>query len=433
MIRTSETTGKRFQLKIIHVTNYFPGSHSHIGGAEQACFRTALLQKEHGCSVSIVTARPELNPTRDFPCFSVPIIEDYVPAPVRNYVEAAKWYSVQYDPIARRSFGRILKKISAEFVHFHNCQFLTLSLISAAKQNGAKVIVSFYDYWLFCPNAMLLDVSKRFCTRAHGAWCLDCLPKTFVTFQKLLLRCRRRVIDHYLAFVDGFHVLSEHSKSVVRGYGIDNSKIHAVPLTLPLEFREVRAPSQAVDPNMILFAGWRNERKGLHRLLEAMPYVLREHPRAHLIAVGGPVRFGAEYEERLAQLVEAGGLGECVTFVGHVPPREMQAYIEKAAVVVIPEQYENMSPLLMIEAMSMARPVVVSKVGGIPEFIEHTVNGWLADPLDAEDFARWILRALKNPQEATELGRKARESILEKCADETVWEKTRSMYQNLRP
>jgi len=419
-------------LRIIHVTNYFPGTHTHVGGAEQACFRTAMLQREHGCSVCIVTTRPVPDAANDLPCLSVPIMEDYLPAPVRTYVEAAKWYSAQYDPLALRSFGKILKRVPAEFVHFHNCQFLTLSLISAAKQAGRKVIVSFYDYWLFCPNVMLLDGDKRFCARAHGPWCLDCLPKTFATFQKLLLSIRRRVIDRYLKLVDGFHVLSEHSRSVVHGYGIDKSKIHVAPLTLPLEFREVRASPQPIDPNMILFAGWRNERKGLHRLLEAMPHVLKEHPTAHLVAVGGTVRFGEEYEKLLAQLIEAGGLRDRVTFAGHVQPRDMQAYIERTAVVVIPEQYENMSPLLMIEAMSLAKPVVVSNVGGIPEFIEHSVNGWLADRLDAADFARWIIRTLKNPHESSELGRRARESILAKCADEKVWEKTLSMYQSLR-
>jgi L-malate glycosyltransferase len=73
----------------------------------------------------------------------------------------------------------------------------------------------------------------------------------------------------------------------------------------------------------------------------------------------------------------------------------------------------------------------VSNLGGIPEFIEHKVNGWMADPLDAEDFARWIVEALKNPQEAEKLGIRAKESINTKCADEKVWNQTCSMYQNL--
>ena len=97
--------------------------------------------------------------------------------------------------------------------------------------------------------------------------------------------------------------------------------------------------------------------------------------------------------------------------------------------VVIPEQYENMSPLLMIEAMSMAKPVVISQAGGIPEFIEDGVSGWLADPLDARAFAGKIIRVFRDPDHAKVMGENARERILAKCDDEDIWEKTRRMYE----
>lgn len=418
-------------MRVIHVTNYFPGTHEHVGGAEQACFRTALLARDRGWSVLAATTIPDRNERPQVETVPLPIVEDWAPQRLRKYIEAAKWFSIQYDPLAFHAFRRLLKKIPADVVHFHNCQFLTLSLLSAARAAGAKTVLSVYDYWLFCPTVMLLDVEKHFCTRAHGTWCVECLPRSFVAFQKALLAFRRRTLDRYMQLCDGFHVLSEHSRSVLAGYGIPGSKIHVVPLTLPMEFGNIEVQEESPDPDMMLFAGWLNERKGLHRLLQAMPLILRERPSAHLTAVGGAVRFGEDYQKDLDEIIAAGGFRERVTFTGHVQPSRMKGFIQKASVVVIPEQYENMSPLLMIEAMSMGKPVVVSRVGGIPEFIQHRVNGWLADPLDHRDFAACAIEVLSDPKTALEVGRKARETIRAKCADDKVGQQTEEMYKSL--
>jgi len=417
-------------LRVIHVTNYFRDTHCHVGGAEQACFRTAMLAKNHGWSVLIVATKPDSGASCRFEFRSLPILEDFAPAAARPYLEAVKWYSFQYDPLARRAFCRVMRDESAEIVHFHNVQFLTLSLVSAAKQAGKKIFVSIYDYWLFCPMVMLVNPDKSFCERAHGPWCVDCLPPKMKPLQRLLLSARRRVIDHYLEMVDGFHVLSEHSGKVLEGYGIDRSRIHVVPLTLPLEFQSVPDRSSPVEPFTILFAGWLNERKGLHRLLEAMPLVLEEFPQTRLTAIGGKVRFGAEYEKLLDEIIDRYGIRDRVTFLGHLPPSAMKEHIERSSVVVIPEQYENMSPLLMIEAMTMAKPVVISRAGGIPEFVEDGVTGWLADPLDPKDFADKIVKVFRDPEAATVVGQKARDRILSKCDDETIWTKTRKMYDS---
>lgn len=417
-------------MRIIHVTNYFRDTHSHVGGAEQACFRSAMLARSHGYSSSIVATKPDRADRCEFDFQSVPIIEDFVPSFLKQYVEAAKWYSFQYDPIARNAFRRILRRNDAEIVHFHNFQFMTLSLISAAREAGKKIFVSIYDYWLFCPTVMLVDPDKQFCARGHGSWCVECLPKKLRAFQRFLLSFRRRVVDHYLYMVDGFHVLSEHSGAVLEGYGIAKDKIHVVPLTLPMEFRSIPESDSNPEPYTILFAGWLNERKGLHRLLQAMPPVLKEFPQAKLIAIGGKVRFGDAYEKRLNEIIDSNGFRDRVTFTGHLQPAVIKEYIRNSTMVVIPEQYENMSPLLMIEAMSMAKPVVISRAGGIPEFIENGVNGWLADPLDPKDFADRIICVFRDPDGAKAMGERARQRILAKCDDENIWEKTRRMYES---
>lgn len=391
----------------------------------------ARLALDHGYEVSVVTTRPDSDGRSEFPTFSLPIMEDFLPDLFKKYVEVLKWYAVQVEPCASRAFRRLPATHDADIVHFHNLQFLTLSLISDAVNAGRKTILSIYDYWLFCPTVMLSDTSQRFCNRSHGPWCVECLPAKMRSVQKLLLSFRRRLFDRYLDRVDGFHVLSEHSRSVLEGYGIDRSRIHVIPLTLPIEYADLPESDKPIDADMIFFAGWRNERKGLHRLLEAMPRVIEGHPAVHLTVSGGRVRFGDEYEALLQERLDVAGVRERVTFLGHLQPSEIKRYLQQAAVVVIPEQYQNMSPLLMIESMSLARPVVISRVGGVPEFIEEGVTGYMADPLDADDFACKILAVLKDPERAKEMGLAARKAILEKCDGEAVWRRARTMYESI--
>ena len=163
-------------MKVLHVSNYFPGLHHHLGGAEQACYRAALLAARHSWQVGLATTRPEIEATAAFPVDRLPILEEYLPEAVRPYLEAVKWYALQYDPMAYHRFQRLLDRERPQVVHFHNCQFLTLSLLSAAKQAGCTICMSIYDYWLFCPTVMLLTPNQQFCRRGHGPWCLPCLP-----------------------------------------------------------------------------------------------------------------------------------------------------------------------------------------------------------------------------------------------------------------
>ena len=418
-------------MHICHVTNYFRGSHGHIGGADQACFRTARMAAERGAKISVVTLRPDRGEHEEFDGYSVPRIEDRLGRFLGKYIEVVKWYSLQHDPLASRAFAKILREIRPDVLHFHNFQFMGLDLIRQAKAAGAATCYSIYDYWMFCPNVMLLRQEKETCRRFHGTWCVDCLPQQFRPVQKMLLGRRRRVFDRYYDMIDRFIVLSHHSATVLQDYGIDGDRIRVVRLTLPIEYKNIDLPTNKAIPNSILFAGWLNLRKGVHILLEAMPHVLEKVPEAKLTVVGGKAKFSGEYEARIDGLMEANGLEGHVQFVGHQQPAEVEKHLRSAAVVAIPEQYENMSPLLMIEAMALGKPIVASRAGGIPEFIEHGVSGLLAEQRDPRDFARHITAILENGEQARQMGEEARKRIREICDDDSIGARTMEVYDEL--
>jgi glycosyltransferase involved in cell wall biosynthesis len=124
--------------------------------------------------------------------------------------------------------------------------------------------------------------------------------------------------------------------------------------------------------------------KGHRTLIDAFALVRRRRPRARLTIVGdGPERVSLE-----RQAADA-GLAGSVRFAGTVYPTN--DVLAQADVFVFPSLHEPQG-LALLEAYAAAVPVVASRTGGIPEMLEHEVDGLLVDPGDAPGLAAAIQR-----------------------------------------
>lgn len=122
--------------------------------------------------------------------------------------------------------------------------------------------------------------------------------------------------------------------------------------------------------------------KGHDVLLRAMPGVLAKEPNARLMIVGdGPDR------EALEKRAHDLGLGGYVFFVGHVT--DVYPAIRAIDLCAMPSLSEGL-PYVMLEAMSMERPIVASAVGGLAETLKHCENGVLVRPNDAQALTQAI-------------------------------------------
>lgn len=418
-------------MKIGQVNNYCRGMHRYLGGAENALYRTARIARDQGHDVFIAALRPDVEkPSSEFRFWPLRRWENYLPRLAARYAEPVKWYVWQRDIWASRDFQRVMAIEKPDLVHFHNIQFPGLDLIRIAKEAGARTCLTIYDYWLFCPNVMLLTGADEYCRRFHGAWCVDCLPRLLRPVQRFLLARRKAVFDRYIRMVDRWIVLSHHSATVLEAYGIPRNTIRVVRLTLPFEFASLdpeNSPSKGSQ--VIFFAGWLQKRKGVHVLLEAMPEIVRQCPQARLRVAGHETKFDWEYKALIRKLMERPGMKEWVTFLGALSPAQVEQELWRCGVVTIPEQYENMSPLLMIEAMALQKPLVISRAGGIPEFVEDGVTGWLADPRRPAEFAEKIVAILQGRVEVARIGRQAREKVFALCREEDIVRATMAAYR----
>lgn len=416
-------------MKVIQISSYFPRYHSRVGGAEQVCQGIALSLIKRNWEVTLVTKQPQSKVEDDFRLIGIPVIEDYLNG-LSKYIEVLKCYILQFDFVAFFSFQRVLRELKPALVHFHNFWLLTFGLLFAAKRAHIPVCLSVYDYWYFCPLSTLFDYRGRVCRRFHGLHCLSCLPKKFLFLQGILLLFRKKLFDFFLEKVDNFVVLSKSSATILKSYGIRENKISIVPLSLPGDF-EKKDLNFPIERNSVLFVGWLQKRKGLHLLLEAMQLVWKRIGEARLHIVVQEVKWEEDYKREIFSMLGTFPPDRYSFLSGQRNREEIEKLIRKANVVVVPEQWENMSPIIVIEAMFLGKPIVASRIGGIPEFIEDGKEGLLADYCDANDFADKIIRILENTEQAKMMGLRAKEKVRNLCREDTISETLTVVYEKI--
>lgn len=184
------------------------------------------------------------------------------------------------------------------------------------------------------------------------------------------------------------------------------------------------------DDLMILFIGRLVPVKGVDKLISAMPLVLKELPDAKLVVVG----LGDMYEE-LQRQVDSLGLREAVKFrTEFIPEEERIAHYAACDVAVFPSFYEPFG-IVALEAMSMAKPVVVGASGtsGLKEIVITEGPGRCGahvNPADPMDIARGVVELTRDPERRAEYGKNGRRRALE-FTWEAAARRTLEVYEGL--
>jgi glycogen(starch) synthase len=143
-----------------------------------------------------------------------------------------------------------------------------------------------------------------------------------------------------------------------------------------------------------------------------------------VIAGDGPQRSALE------QQAESLGLAEKVQWLGWVAPEEIPALLATAQAVLIPSRSEGL-PRVAVEAALMARPVVATKVGGIPEVVIHQRTGLLVEPENEGVLADAIIYFLTHREEGESMGYSARSLALEQFNLDHCLDSYHALYEQL--
>jgi glycogen(starch) synthase len=179
------------------------------------------------------------------------------------------------------------------------------------------------------------------------------------------------------------------------------------------------APSALpLRPPRILCLGRLLRDKGFDLALDAFARVLAARPDARLTVAGD-----GEERAALERQAAALGIGRAVEFVGAVASDDVPGLLDASALLVVPSRWEEPFGLVAIEAALLARPVVATRSGALPELVLDGETGRVVPKQDPEALAGAVLELLQCPAAMQRMGQAARERALrafslERYADE---------------
>lgn len=175
---------------------------------------------------------------------------------------------------------------------------------------------------------------------------------------------------------------------------------------------------------LVLFVGNVIAVKGIDVLIDAAASIAARAELADVrfVLVGG----GADIPRHEA-LARERGLDGIVRFTGFRPTDEIPTWMAACDVFCLPSRSEGL-PNVILEAMGVGRAVVATRVGGVPDLVEHEGNGLLVPPEDAGALASALAQLLAEPSTRDRMGARGRELL---AARGLTWEATARRYDEL--
>ncbi|MCW3983450.1 MAG: glycosyltransferase family 4 protein [Candidatus Bathyarchaeota archaeon] len=242
-------------------------------------------------------------------------------------------------------------------------------------------------------------------------------------FEEGMLHRARKIIavSHFTKWeLTNYYKIPAHKIRVIHN-GVDIQKFQ--PAT---DKRKIKA-ALGFNPDdiAIVSVGRLYARKGLFTLIESMPAVVKRFPNAKFIISGKGQ--SDEMQKLIAHATRLGVINNIV-FTGYYPDKKLPLLYQAADVFAFSTFYEH-HPFAVLEALATGLPVVTTTVGGIPETIQSGKNGFLVKPFDEKAFADRILHLLEHPAEASEMGVKARQTVVEQLDWRIVVKDAMKVYQ----
>jgi colanic acid/amylovoran biosynthesis glycosyltransferase len=185
-------------------------------------------------------------------------------------------------------------------------------------------------------------------------------------------------------------------------------KVKVVRCGIDQRFAEP-APAVSKDSRMLVCVGRLCEQKGQVLLLAAAREMAARGVDFELVLAGD-----GEMRSELQGLIDTYGLGERVRITGWVSGDEVRSLLLQARGLVLASFAEGL-PVVIMEAMALARPVVSTLIAGIPELVRSGQEGWLVPAGDCAALARACTELLEaDPRRLEEMGLSARERVLQR-------------------
>lgn len=223
------------------------------------------------------------------------------------------------------------------------------------------------------------------------------------------------------------HLSESLMRKEIGGLNLKGSLPRVIPNGVPVVELTPREKEGSI--NNILFVSNLFPDKGMFDLLQIMKILKGNRMDTRLYVVGEFMRHG--YRKRFLKMIDRFGLHESVFLRGPKFGDEKWKAYQDADLFLFPTRFRQESfPLVVLEAMQFGLPVLTSRMGAIPEIINHGENGFIFDPSDHEGFAGVILELIEQKEMLRSIGLAARQKFLDNYTTVHLEKNMRELYEN---
>jgi len=405
-------------MDVLFLNNYYYPR----GGAERVFLDEIELLRMHGHTIAGFARKHPRDLETEYAGYFPDSIQTDSTAISWNALKTAK--EIVYSRETKRALKKLLEQFRPQIAHAHNIYGrLTTSVLDQLNENGVPTVLTVHDYKLMCPNYKFM---KR------GSVCEACKGERY--YMALLNRCHKNslpatavyVLETYLNHwlvkykknISLFVTPSTFLRNKLIEHGWPGHRIEHIPNFF--QASEFKADSSPGD--YFLYFGRLSDEKGIQTLMRAF-MVLRGSSIKLLVVGEGPL------EVELKSLASSDSR---ISFTGYLSGERLRDAIRGALAVIVPsEGYENM-PMAVLESMACGKPVIGSRIGGIPELIQEGVDGFLFPPGNIEELrCRMDSIAEMPPASVRKMGEDAREKVENEYSAELHYERLMTLYQKV--
>lgn len=317
------------------------------------------------------------------------------------------------------AFAKLLDRTQPDIVHCHNIYGrLSTAMLAVARKRNVPVVLTVHDYKVVCPAYLMLKDGKP---------CSACIDGGY--YRCAVNRCHKKqaaaslvyAIEAYYSKLSGnygavsaFLAPSRFIADLLRQSGIAEERvIYHANCVEPNDYK----PSY--EGSYVLSVGRLSHEKGLPTLIQAM--VGTNIPMR--VAGTGPM------ESELRAMAEKDG--GSIVLEGHCGGSKLADLYRNAAFVVVPSEWYENAPMSILESFAYGKPVIGTRIGGIPELITEGEHGYLVDPGAPMQLRDMVSKLWADRSAQSSMGRKARLLIETKFAQSKRTESLLAVYHDM--
>ena len=286
-------------------------------------------------------------------------------------------------PWIERAFARAIHGFRPDVVLFHHIVRLSLTLPLVARRAGVPSAYVLHDYYLLCPSYSLFAWDADVCTGCAPGRCGQCLyrarygkapPTLLAVSATAALHGRQRLVRKVVQAVDLFITPSRALLEQARVRGLDLAPAVVVPNGQ--EPAERKPPGLRADgPARFGYLGGVDRKKGVDLLVTAF-----SGDFGRQLSIRG---FKGQASMSKFRAAHPDFQGRLERF-----DPDRAAFFHEVDIVVVPSIWLENQPMVILEAFAHGRPVLASRIGGLPEMFRHGEGGWFFEPGDAASLRR---------------------------------------------